>query len=369
MLADLFIGRWICYNKPMKTLKLRIKDKHTQTLNHLATEVNFVWNYVNDLCFTHLKRSGQFFSAYDVARYTAGASKELNLHSQTIQAVTEELMTRRKQFKKAKLNWRVSNKQSSRRSLGWIPFKKSAVRYGNGFVQYAKTAFKLWDSYGLDQYHVKTGCFVEDARGRWYVCLVVDNAPKLESKGTESIGVDLGLKDLATLSNGQKLKSSKYYRRDEQKLGIAQRARKKKRVRAIHAKIKNTRHNQLHQFSTELVKAYAAIVIGNVSSKALAKTKMAKSVLDAGWSSFKIMLRYKCENAGVWFEEVSERYTTQTCSCCGNTSANSPKGRAGLGIREWNCPECGAVHDRDINAARNILALGHERLAAGIPAL
>ena len=352
----------------MKTLKLRIKDKHTQRLSQLATEVNFVWNYVNDLCFTHLKRTGKFFSAYDVASYTAGASKELNLHSQTIQAVTEELITRRKQFKKAKLNWRVSNKQSSRRSLGWIPFKKSAVKYGNGFVQYGKTPFKLWDSYGLDHYRVKTGCFVEDARGRWYVCLVVDNdnTPKLASKGTEAVGIDLGLKDLATISNGKKLAAPKHYRRYEQKLGIAQRARKKNRVRAIHAKIKNTRQNQLHQFSTELVKAYAAIVVGNVSSKALAKTKLAKSVFDAGWSSFKTMLRYKCENAGVWFEEVSERYTTQACSCCGCISSNSPKGRAGLGIREWSCPECGALHDRDVNAAKNILALGHERLAVGI---
>ena len=179
----------------MKTLKLRIKDQHRSVLNQLATEVNSVWNYVNDLCFTHLKRTGKFFSAYDVATYTTGASKELNLHSQTIQAVTEELINRRKQFKKAKLNWRVSNKQSARRSLGWIPFKKSALKYSDGFVQYGKQTFKLWDSYGLAQYSVKTGCFVEDTRGRWYVCLVVDNAPKLESKGTESIGIDLGLKD------------------------------------------------------------------------------------------------------------------------------------------------------------------------------
>lgn len=89
----------------MKTLKLRINYKHVQRLNQLASEVNFVWNYMNDLCFTHLKRTRQFFSAYDVASYTAGASKELNLHSQTIQAVTEELITRSKQFKKDKLSW------------------------------------------------------------------------------------------------------------------------------------------------------------------------------------------------------------------------------------------------------------------------
>lgn len=355
----------------MKTLKFRIKDKHRQQLNSLAAEVNFVWNYVNELCFTHLKRTGKFFSAYDVAKYTAGASKEMNLHSQTIQAVTEELITRRKQFKKAKLNWRVSSKQSPRRSLGWIPFKKSAIKVGNGWVQYGKKPFKLWDSYGLEQYRVKTGCFVEDARGRWYVCLVVDNAPKLESKGTQAIGIDLGLKDLATLSNGQKLAAPKHYRRYEQQLGIAQRARKKHRVKAIHAKIKNSRQNQLHQFSTELVKAYALIAIGNVNAKALVKTKLAKSFLDAGWSSLRTMLCYKCEYAGVWFEEVNEKYTSQVCSCCGTISASSPIGRADLNKRCWVCTECGAEHDRDINAARNILnlALGHERPVVGIPSL
>ena len=102
----------------MKTLKLRIKDKHFKMLDQLASEVSFVWNYVNDLSFKHLKRKGGFFNAYDIAKYTKGASKECNLHSQTIQAVTEELVTRRKKFKKAKLKWRVSNKKSARRSLG-----------------------------------------------------------------------------------------------------------------------------------------------------------------------------------------------------------------------------------------------------------
>jgi len=107
-------------------------------------------------------------------------------------------------------------------------------------------------------------------------------------------------------------------------------------------------------------------VVGNVSSSGLAKTKMAKSVLDAGWSTLRTLLSYKCEHAGGVFLEVDERYTTQACSCCGSLSPSSPKGRAGLGIRGWTC-ECGVTHDRDVNAAKNILALGHERLAVGIP--
>ena len=105
------------------------------------------------------------------------------------------------------------------------------------------------------------------------------------------------------------------------------------------------------------------------SMNKLVKTKMAKSVLDAGWGQLRAMLEYKSRWAGVVYMEINENYTTQTCSCCGAITANSPKGRAGLRIREWTCTGCGALHDRDINAAKNILALGHERLAVGIPFL
>ena len=165
----------------MKTLKLRIKDKHCKVLDQLASEVNFVWNYVNDLCFKHLQRKQQFFSAYDIAQYTKGTSKECNLHSQTIQAIAEELVTRRKQFKKAKLKWRVSNNKSARRSLGWIPFKKVAIKYADGYVQYGKHQFKLWDSYGLSKYNVKTGSFVEDIVdvGMFALWLMIFNKLKL----------------------------------------------------------------------------------------------------------------------------------------------------------------------------------------------
>lgn len=352
----------------MKTLKLRIKNSHTKVLDQLASEVNFVWNYVNDLCFKHLQRKQQFFSAYDIAKYTKGASKECSLHSQTIQAVTEELVTRRKQFKKLKLRWRVSNKKSARRSLGWIPFKKVAIKYADGYVQYGKHQFKLWDSYGLSKYSIQTGSFVEDSRGRWYVCLVVDSPKQDKPTATKAVGIDLGLKDIATCSDGTIISNPKFYHQYEQKLGIAQRARNRKRVRALHAKIANCRKDHLHKASTQLVKDNALIVVGDLSANKLVKTKMAKSVLDTGFLALKTMLKYKCENAGVMFEEVNERFTTQTCSSCGAITASSPKGRADLRIRVWEC-ECGSVNQRDLNSAKNILALGHKRLAVGITLL
>jgi len=189
---------------------------------------------------------------------------------------------------------------------------------------------------------------------------------KRQSKGKGEIGIDLGLKTTASCSDGTVLERKQFYRNAEKKLAIAQRANKKKQIKNIHAKIKNQRGDTNHKFSTELVKNNALIVVGNVSSKGLAKTKMAKSVLDAGWFQLKQQLDYKSKEMQVAYIEINESYTTQACSSCGAISRNSPKGMDGLGIREWTCAECGALHDRDINAAKNILALGHESLAVGI---
>ncbi|HKM27168.1 MAG TPA: transposase, partial [Thiopseudomonas sp.] len=132
----------------------------------------------------------------------------------------------------------------------------------------------------------------------------------------------------------------------------------------------NRRKDALHKFSRTLVNRCGEIYVGNVSSLKLVKTKMAKSVLDAGWGQLKTMLKYKCDHAGIVFKEVNEAYTTQTCSNCGALPDSRPKGIAGLGIRGWTCCACGVTHDdRDVNAAKNILAVGHGRLAVGIPAL
>ncbi len=347
-----------------KTLQVRIKDRHAEQLRQMARSVNFVWNYVNELSSRSIRERGVFLSNYDIHKYVNGAGKELGLHSQTVQGVADEYVVRRKQFKLARLRWRKSNGVS--RSLGWIPYKAGAAQWLNGQVRYNGHFFKVWDSYGLSQYKFRAGSFSEDARGRWYFNVVVD-APVAGHAGTGAVGIDLGCKEAAVTSDGEKL-VGRQYRALEEALATAQRAGNKNRVQAIHAKIKNRRKDEQHKFTTRLVQNNALIVVGNVSSSKLVKTKMAKSVLDAGWSQMKTMLDYKCAHAGIVFMDVNEAYTTQTCSCCGELSPNSPKGRAGLGIREWACG-CGATNDRDINAARNILALGHERLAEGIPAL
>lgn len=336
-----------------KTLKVRVKDKHARALARQAQAVNLVWNYLNELSHRSIKEKGRFLSAFDMHKYTVGAAKELGLHSHTPQVVAKEYCTRRKQFKKAKLAWRKSH--GVRRSLGWVPVNTGAAKWKNGQVYFSGQYYGVWDSYGLSQYQFRAANFSEDSRGRWYFNVVVE-VPAKQSLGTGAVGIDLGCKEAATVSDGNKV-TGRRYRELEDKLGLAQRAGNQSRVKAIHAKIANRRKDDLHKLSRKLVNQNAAIFVGNISSAKLVKTRMAKSVLDAGWGMFKTMLEYKCAGAGVVFEEVNEAYTTQACSCCGCISDRSPRGRTGLGIREWICVECGTLHDRDINAAKNILAL------------
>lgn len=329
----------------------------------MAKSVNYVWNYVNDLSNRSIRERGEFLSAYEIQKYTNGAAKDLGLHSHTVQCISKEYVARRSQFKKARLNWRKST--GVRRSLGWVPINTGAAKWKDGSVYHNGQYFRVWDSYDLGKHSFRAGSFSEDSRGRWYfnVCVEVEQAVPV---GQDEIGIDLGLKTVATCSDGSALEAGRFYHELQDKLGAAQRLGKKDRVRTIHAKIANRRKDALHKFSTALVSRCGLIVVGSIKSKSLTKTKMAKSVHDAGWGILKTMLEYKCANAGIVFKEVNEAYTTQACSSCGLLSRSSPKGRAGLGIREWTC-ECGVTHDRDINAARNILAVGHGRPAVGIP--
>lgn len=359
----------------IKTLQVRVKDRHAALLRQMAYEVNQVFNAINEMTANEYSNISEYgpkqrvwLTEFDVNKRLNGFCKERGYHINTfvVRGVSRSHTQARKQFKRSKLRWRKSG--GTNHSLGWIPFMVGGAQYRNGCIKFAGHNFKIWDSYGLGDYKFRAGNFAEDARGRWYFNIAVEYERE-PTKATAAVGIDLGLKDIATTSDGEKLHAGRWYREYEGKLKVAQRARNKKRVRAIHAKIKNRRKDAHHKFSTALVNKYAAIFVGDVSSSKLAKTNLAKSIYDAGWGQLKDQIRYKAIARGVIFEVVDEAYTTQTCSCCGAICPSSPKGRAGLGIREWTCMECGVLHDRDVNAARNILAAGHSRLAGGIPFL
>lgn len=359
-----FVGmlRWLMIKAALsstsvRVLRLRLKDRHASWLRDRAKDVNFVWNYCNETSTRAIERHKKYLSGYDLSNLTAGATKEgLTLHAQTVQAICEEYATRRKQYKKEKLRWRVST--GTKRSLGWIPFKASAISYRNGQIRLKGTFLSFWDTYGLAGYTLGSGNICEDSRGRWYLNITVKSIKKpcALPDDIDALGIDLGLKDFMVDSAGTKVLAQQYHRGLEQKLAVAQRAGNKKRTRALHAKIANRRKDHLHQLSTALVRKHAAIFVGDVNACALARTSMAKSVLDAGWSAFRTMLQYKCDDAGVWFSQIDERFTTQECNQC--HAITGPKGRQDLGVRSWTCRACKVTHDRDTNAALNIKARG-----------
>jgi IS605 OrfB family transposase len=155
-----------------------------------------------------------------------------------------------------------------------------------------------------------------------------------------------------TTSDGKKLEAGQFYRHLEHKIAQAQRRRHKRQAKRLHRRAARCRKDALHKFSRKIVNQYQTIVVGDVSSTQLAKTRMAKSVMDAGWGLLKTQLSYKGRNAGRCVIVVSERNTTRACSDCG--ALTGPKGSDTLDVRAWICAECGGTHDRDVNAAKNI---------------
>lgn len=340
------------------TIRLRLCDRHTSALNKQAAAVNVVWNYCNEVQQKAARSFRKWQSAYDLMKLTAGAGKELDLHAHTVQRVCRAYHNALKVRKKPWLRWR------GKKALGWVPFNTGHVTFDGQSFKFRGVAYEamhLRDCL-LPGVKLGAGSFSADAKGRWYINVPIE-VSAAPTKFHGAVGIDLGLKALATLSTGEKVEMPRFYRESEAALATAQRARKTRRARAIHAKARNRRTDFLHKASHALAQEYGTIVVGDVSPSKLAKTIMAKSIYDAGWAGFRKMLSYKAIRHGGRYVEVSEVNTSRACSACGSISG--PKGLKGLGIREWTCVDCGSVHDRDGNAARIILGIGLNTLAEG----
>ncbi len=359
------------------TYKYRVKDGGASTRRALraqARAVNYVWNYCCQIDREAQRRwragsSAKRPTGFDLIKLCTGVSRELGLHSDCVSAICQKFAdARQATFPK------TPRFRSFKRNLDWIPVStfSRAVKLDGGRLTFQKRKYHLWFSRPLpDAGKPKSWSFSTDARGRWYVNIQVELPEAAKREVHSEIGVDLGLKTLAALSNGHTIEMPAFYRRSEAELARLQRFGLTARARSLAAKVANQRKHFLHVKSTELVEKYDRIVVGDVSASKLAKTNMAKSVLDAGWSAFRSMLQYKSIATGAETIVVNERMTSQTCSECGCLPLSRPKGIAGLGVRHWICSDCGTSHDRDTNAARNILRVGAERRApvVEIPAL
>jgi IS605 OrfB family transposase len=211
---------------------------------------------------------------------------------------------------------------------------------------------------------------IKDAAGRYFAVQAADDP--LPGAGNE-VGIDLGLTHFAVLSDGRKIASPRFLRRAERRLRKAQRNLSRKtpgssnrgkarlRVAQVHARVADARRDWLHKESARIIRDSQAVYVEDLCVAGLARTRLARSVHDAGWSAFVRMLEYKAARHGRTFARTGRwEPTSQVCSACGARDGPKP-----LGVRTWTCAACGAVHDRDVNAARNILALGRrERLNA-----
>lgn len=343
---------------PIRTLRLKVKPEAYPWLEQAAREVNFVWNWANETSEKAVRRfagPAKWLSGFDLASMSAGSSPFFaRIGADTIACVCNEYGRKRKIAKKARLSWRRSG--GSRRSLGWVPFRAANVKRNGACLRFAGKAFRTFEPALLDGRKWQDGCFAQDAVGDWWLCLPVIIEAVDVPAPREVVGIDLGLKDTATTSDSERLEAGRYFRNTEAAIGQAQRRGHKRQAKRLHRKAARQRKDALHKFSRRIVDQYQHIVIGDVSSSRFAKTTMAKSVLDSGWGMLRAQLQYKGQQAGRCVEVVNEAFTTRACSGCG--ALTGPAGRTGLVVRAWQCSECGAEHDRDVNAARNIAMLG-----------
>ncbi|WP_199236046.1 RNA-guided endonuclease InsQ/TnpB family protein, partial [Micromonospora sp. S4605] len=206
---------------------------------------------------------------------------------------------------------------------------------------------------------------IRDASGRYFASFVVQTTDEALPPVDSEVGIDLGLTHFAVLSDGTKVTAPTFLRRAARKLkrlqqdlsrkqrGSSNRKKAVKKVARAHARVADTRRDWQHKLSTAIIRDNQAVYVEDLCVAGLGRTRLAKSVYDAGWASFTAMLEYKAARAGRRFAKVNRfAPTSQTCSACGRIDGPKP-----LNVRSWTCP-CGATHDRDVNAAINVLAQG-----------
>jgi len=214
----------------------------------------------------------------------------------------------------------------------------------------------------------------KDTAGRYFVSLLCDDAVALAGPVGGIVGIDVGLTHLVVLSTGEKIGSLKPFHKNERRLrqlqksvarktkGSMRRRRAKLKVAKLHAKIADTRKDSLHKLSRRLVNENQVLAVETLSVSNMRRNrKVSKAIGDAGWAYFLRLLEYKSSWSGRTLVGIDRWYpSSKRCSNCGHVVEEM-----GLRVRRWNCPECGSPHDRDVNAAQNILAAGLAVLARG----
>ncbi len=298
-----------------------------------------------------------------------------NVYSQVLQNVTERIdLAFQAYFRRVK---------SGEKEVGYPRFKGYG-RYDS--LTYNQSGFKLGDNilevskignlklvlHRPIEGQIKTLILKRSATNKWYASFSVEVEPKRRPKLDNSVGIDVGLKTFATLSDGVEIDNPRFFRQEEKALakvqrkfskevkGTPERRFRRKAVARVHERIGWKRQNFAHQHSRKIVNSYGKIFVEDLRVNRMVKSRhLSKSISDAAWSGFFDMLSCKAEEADSTFIAVNPAYTSQTCNNCGYRRAGEEK--LLLQDRIFDCPSCGLHSDRDLNASLNILALGLQR--------
>ncbi|GHJ37133.1 transposase [Streptomyces sp. TS71-3] len=270
---------------------------------------------------------------------------------------------------------RFKSRKKSRKSA---EYTTSGFRFRDGRLTLAKMTEPLhiaWSRPLPEGAKPSTVTVSQDAAGRWFVSLLVEDPAVVPLPATDTaVGIDVGLHHLLTLSTGEKISNPRHERKDRARLALAQRrlakkargdgsnrAKARRKVARVHARIADRRRDYLHKLTTRLVRENQTLVIEDLTVRNMVKNHaLARAISDAAWSEFRSMLEYKA----AWYgREVvaADRFfpSSRLCSACGALQEKMP-----LSVRTWTC-DCGTTHDRDVNAAKSLLAVGLTASACG----
>ena len=247
------------------------------------------------------------------------------------------------------------------------------IDFDNGKIKLPKLKYVKTKIHRYFTGQIKSVTISQVPSGKYYVSVLVETEHKPCIKGNGQIGLDLGIKDLCITSDGRKYENPKTIKKYEKKLVKLQRQlahkkrrsknyqKKRKQIALCHEKITNTRKGYLHKLSNEIISENQVIVSETLQIRNMIKNhNLAKAISDVSWYELTRQLEYKAKwNDRIYIKIDTFYASSQLCSCCGYKNANVKD----LSIRQWKCPNCGEIHDRDINAANNILAEGLRKIA------
>jgi putative transposase len=367
--------------KHRKVFRFRMNPTRNQrdSLGRVAGARRFIWNWALSQRRAHYAVTGKSLPAAELSRRLTELKKQpetawlKDVDSQAVQQALADLQRAYVNFFEKRARFPRYKSRKRDRARFRIPQR---VSVSDGAVYVPKIgAIGIRQSQPVDG-TTKSATFKRDATGNWDVTLVTEftmpDVPLPAVDTSRVIGIDLGLKDFAVLSNGERIPAPKLFRKAERGLRRAQRAfsrrengsarkhRAKYKVALVHRRTASRRKDFLHKLTTGLVAKYDGICIEDLSVKGLAKTKLAKSMLDASLGEFRRQLEYKTIWNRTHLAVIDRWYaSSKTCHVCGAVNAALT-----LADRSWTCV-CGSHHDRDLNAALNIRTEGLKLLAAG----